>query len=169
MDRRRLWLLGLPIGAAALMLIGIAIGFALKTRPHRVSLETLSHLAQRYYREGRYDEARILYESVLGAGHRMPVAEFFLANILAKEGRLDEARERYRQLTGDPLLHQAALVNLGVSYYLQGLTNEALACFTDYVARYGENPGFLLDRARLAADLLSGQATDETKMRRAAE
>lgn len=155
MDRYRVWLLGGPVGVAVLLLLGITVGLSLKTRPHRMSLITLSNLAQCLYREGHYEEARLLYEEVLSTGKDFPAAEFFLGNALVKKGLVQEAEQRYRRLLSYPDLHPVALLNLGVSLHMQGKSEEALHCFEEYVALYNTHSNNLLARARLAVQLLT--------------
>lgn len=154
-DRHHRLLFLLPTSLLVGGWLALALAFLFKTRPPQTAIETWASLAQRHYREGRYADAQALFEQVLSRSPGIVPVELFLANALLKQGDLVAAEDHYRRLISRAADNPVPYLNLAVTFYCQGRTNEAVRGFREFIEKFGAQYPELAARAREALILLA--------------
>ncbi len=107
------------------------------------------HLAEAYFRIGRYHDAARLYRSLIDRGETDPALYNDLGGCLYKVAQYAEAEKFYRTAAESPAAPALALRNLGLARVQLGRVQEALVALEQYV----ESAPDQLDIVRLVGDL----------------
>jgi tetratricopeptide (TPR) repeat protein len=110
--------------------------------------DALFRLADLYYRNGKYTEAKNTYERIgrdFPSHPLAPSARLSLATILEAQGNLDGARDQYLQIANSAqagYLANAARMGLGRCYEAQGKKKEARQVYEEILAAGQNSPWF---------------------------
>lgn len=123
------------------------------------TLDTTLGFARQLYRQGKYEEAESLMETVLQSENPHATINFEMGNIQYRLGRLDRAAEYYAKQKGPNLsLEAQALHNLAVVRYRQGRVEEAAQIWRRILEEYGDLAPSAQERALSALKILERTA-----------
>jgi len=157
MESHRHLFVGIFVGLAILMTLGIFASIFARRQPPLQSTEALLALARQHYAQGHYDEALQVYSNMMAEAQGIAAIEFGMANAFFKKGQYQDAERLYRHLLQSQRPMPSALMNLAISLHRQGRTEEAMECYRQFDEQYRDQYSGLSARARLAMDLIREQ------------
>ena len=154
LDRYRVAALSSITAAALIVLLAIVITYLLKPDPTGVDMEELSSVAERYYEDGRYEEAIDIYMDLAEYLPHNPALHLRLGNALHRAERWEKAEFHYRKALDVSAPSPLALRNLAVTLHKAGNNEEAIHYFERLIDEYGEFYPELAAEAQVALDIL---------------
>ncbi len=154
LDRHRIAVIGTVLSMLVLALSVVILTYQFKRTPTAVEMETISGLAERYYLDGRVEEAVTLYRELARIMPDNPVLHFRLANALYRQGKYAEAEHHYRRSLDDEMPSPRTLRNLAITLHQQGKHREAAYYFEIIATHYPRTYPQLAEHARTALDIL---------------
>lgn len=136
------------------VLLSVVLTYLFRTDPTGTDMELLSSIADRHYRDGRYEEAIRLYTDLTMhlPGNRN--VHWRLANALFRAGQYPEAETHYRLAMDEEYPEPTILRNLGLSLFHQGRYVEARAEIERLIEMHGERFPRLISDAYILLNLI---------------
>jgi len=153
MDRHRLTVVGLPVAAFLIIVLGITFAFMGKKAPPKATIEVQIGLAGQHYRVEKYDKSIDVLSQLLNARVGTPAVLSLLAKSHFKSGDYSQAESFFRRLLNQNP-EPSVRLNLALTIYRQGRIDEAKQLYQDIEKEYAELAPMISERASLCLELM---------------
>ncbi len=116
--------------------LGIVLHFQTKKELTRSATGTMIGLAERYYQEGRCDEALALYQRIEQSTRNYPGIYFLMGKTFFRLGQLDEAATHFERARENPFQAVESTMNLALVRKMQDRTAESITLYREVTNRY---------------------------------
>ncbi len=154
LDRHRTAVGLTVLGALISGLAVVVLTYQFKRTPTAVDMTTMTSLADRYYRDGRYDQAMEIYRRLGETEPGNRTLQLLLGNTLYRQGRLEEAERHYRRALDEDQPSPSALRNLAITLYEQGNLEEAARYFQMIIDELADRYPELATQAQTSLDII---------------
>lgn len=154
LEKRRKWVLPIPIALFLLILFGVTASYQTKRTPPRNTIQALVGLAQHHYQMDEQNEALELLTDLYESGVRTPTVINILAKSHFRAGHYAEAEEFFQSMNRiQP--NPGTELNIALSVYQQGRLEEAEALYREIGENYRTIQPQISERADLCIELLN--------------